>query len=96
MKLLPSELLASVQLLPTLCSDNLGATCLSVNLVFHSRMKHLTIDYHFIRDLVQSSDQHVVYVSVDYQLVDALIKPLSRSRIFSLYNKICVISSTPS
>ena len=63
-KSLLSELLAPMQLPPTLFSDNLGATYLSANSAFHSRMKHLTIDYHFVRDLVQSSELCVVHIFV--------------------------------
>ncbi len=37
---------------PTLLCDNLGATHLSFKLVQHSRMKHIQIDIHFVRDLV--------------------------------------------
>jgi len=32
--------------------DNIGTTYLCVNHVFHTRMKYLAIDYHFVRDLV--------------------------------------------
>ena len=95
-KSLLSKLLTPMQLLPTLFSDNLGATYLSTNLVVPSRMKHLAIDYHFVRDLVQSSELRVVHVSTCDQLADALTKPLSRSHLFSLCNKICVITRTPS
>ena len=96
MKSLLSELLALVQLPPTLFSNNLGATYLSINPIFHSRMKHLAIDYHFVRDLVQSFEPCVVHVSAGNQLTDALTKSLSRSRIFYLCNKIDVIFDTPS
>ena len=89
------DLLALVQLPPTLFSDNFGVTYLSVNLVFNSRIKHLVIDYHCVRDLVQSSMLCVVHVSIGNQLVDAVTKSLSRSRIFSLCNKIGVIFGTP-
>ena len=95
-KSLLSELLAPVQLLPTMFSDNLGATYLSANPVFHSCMKHLANDYHFDWDLVQSSKLRVVHVSSGDQLADALTKPLSRSRLFFLCNKIGVITDTPS
>jgi hypothetical protein len=37
---------------PSLLCDNLGATHLSFNLVHHSRMKHIQIDLHFVRDQV--------------------------------------------
>ncbi|XP_019085503.1 PREDICTED: uncharacterized protein LOC109126424 [Camelina sativa] len=35
---------------PTIYYDNVGATYLCANPVFHSRMKHIAIDYHFIRE----------------------------------------------
>ena len=44
LKSLLSELLVTVQSSPTLFSDNLGATHLFINPVFHSYMKHLAID----------------------------------------------------
>ena len=33
---------------PIVLSDNLGATCLSVNLIRHSHYKHVEIDIHFV------------------------------------------------
>ena len=96
MKSLLQELLAQVQLLPTLFSDNLGVTYLSANLVFHSRMKHLVNDYHFVCDLLQSSELSIVHVFAGDQLADALTKSLSRSSLFSLYNKIGILSVTSS
>ena len=58
--------------------DNVGATNLCANLVFHSRMKHVALDYHFICDQVQNGLLRVAYVSSIDQLVDALTKPLPR------------------
>ncbi|GJV71329.1 gag/pol polyprotein [Tanacetum coccineum] len=39
--------------------DNLGATYLSANPIFHARTKHVEIDYHFIRDKVAQGDLRV-------------------------------------
>jgi len=39
---------------PVIYCDNVGATNLCSNMVFHSYMKHLAIDFHFIRDQVQN------------------------------------------
>ena len=95
-KSLLSELLIPVQSPPTLFLDNLGATYLFTNPIFHSRMKHLAIDYHFVHDLVQSSKLLAAHVSVGDQLVDALTKSLSHTRLLSLCNKISIVSGTPS
>ncbi|OMO75963.1 Reverse transcriptase, RNA-dependent DNA polymerase [Corchorus capsularis] len=39
---------------PQLFCDNVGATYLSANPVCHSKMKHLALDYHFVRQHVSS------------------------------------------
>jgi len=47
-----NELQYSVKQVPVIYCDNIGATQLSSNPVFHSRMKHVSIDFHFIRERV--------------------------------------------
>lgn len=81
---------------PAVFCDNVGATYLSVNPVFHSLMKHLTLDFHFVRENVRSGSLRVTHVSTKDQLADALTKPLSRARFHDLINKIGVVSLPPS
>uniref|UniRef100_A0A2N9I718 Integrase catalytic domain-containing protein n=1 Tax=Fagus sylvatica TaxID=28930 RepID=A0A2N9I718_FAGSY len=76
--------------------DNVGATQLCSNPVFHSRMKHVAIDYHFIRDQVQNGILRVAHVSSADQLADALTKPLHRIRFQDLKSKIGLLSRAPS
>ena len=59
-------------------------------------MNHVAIDYHFIRDQVQSGALRVTHVSSADQLADALTKPLPRSRFQELRVKIGVSSEAPS
>ncbi|XP_016648868.1 PREDICTED: uncharacterized mitochondrial protein AtMg00810-like [Prunus mume] len=61
---------------PILHSDNLSALALSANPVLHSRIKHMDIDFHFIREKVQNKDLIVQYVSTDEQVADILTKGL--------------------
>lgn len=53
------ELGVCIQQVPTIYCDNLGATHYSVNPVFHSRMKHLALDFHFVREEVQRGSLRV-------------------------------------
>lgn len=68
--------------------DNVGATNLCPNLIFHSCMKHVDLDYHFIREQVQSSALLVTLISSIYQLGDVLTKSLPRTRFLFLKAKI--------
>ncbi|CAL2226755.1 unnamed protein product [Prunus armeniaca] len=61
---------------PIIHSDNMSALALSVNPVFHSRIKHLEIDYHFVRERVQCRDLVVQYIPTDGQVADILSKGL--------------------
>jgi len=50
------ELHVCIPTTPAIYCDNLGATYLAVNPVVHSRMKHIAIDIHFVRDHVRSNN----------------------------------------
>ena len=75
--------------------DNFDAMNLCANPVFHSRMKYMALDYHFIPEQVQSSILRVAHVSSTNQLTDALMKPLPRQQFQLLKTKIR-LSSQPS
>lgn len=73
---------------PVIYCDNVGATYLCANPIFHSRMKHIALNYHFIRQLVQSKFLRVAHVSSKDQIADALTKPVTRSLLHNHLNKI--------
>ena len=86
------ELAISPTSTPTIYCDNVGTTYLCANPVFHSRMKHIAIDFHFVREKVQNGSLRVSHVSSNDQLADALTKPLPHLRLNGLRIKIGVHS----
>lgn len=91
-----TELGLTLQAPPVVYCDNLGATFLCANPVFHTRMKHVALDYHFIRGQIQHGMLRVAHINTKDQLADALTKPLNRAQFHHLRNKIGVVSPPPS
>lgn len=61
---------------PCLWCDNLGATYLSANPVFHARAKHIEIDFHFVCERVWKKQLRVRLISTDDQPADGFTKAL--------------------
>ncbi|GAA0144099.1 transmembrane signal receptor [Lithospermum erythrorhizon] len=74
------ELHVPISAAPVLWCDNLGATFLSANPVFHARTKHIEIDFHFVREKVARKELVVRFISTKESLADILTKPLSHVR----------------
>ncbi|KAL8153808.1 hypothetical protein V2J09_011568 [Rumex salicifolius] len=63
-------------------------TGLVIHAVFHSRMKHIALAFHFVREQVQKGLLRVSYISTNDQLADVLTKPLFRSKFNELCSKL--------
>ena len=71
-----AELGVSLRAPPCLWCDNLGATYLSANPVFHARAKHIEIDFHFVRERVAQKQLQVRLIPYKDQLADGFTKAL--------------------
>ena len=68
--------------------DNQSCIELLENLVFHDRLKHIEMKYHFIRDLVQRGTLKLQYIRIDEQIVDIPTKPLTTSKFVYFRDKL--------
>ena len=63
-------------------------TFLSIS--FHSKMKYIAINFHFVCDHVVNENLIMPYISTKDQLANALTKPLSRQLFLRIQSKIGV------
>jgi hypothetical protein len=92
-KALLCELGVSLHVPPCLWCDNLGATYLSANPIFHARTKHIEIDFHFVRERVASKDIAIKFISSKDQLADGFTKALP-VKLFEDFKRNLNLSST--
>jgi hypothetical protein len=55
---------------------HMGANFLSANPVFHARMKHIEVDYHFVQERVLKRLLEIDFISSKDQVVDSFTKAL--------------------
>jgi hypothetical protein len=76
--------------------DNLGATYLMANPVFHAHTKHIEIDFYFVRERVASGDLNVRFISTSDQLADMFTKPATRQMLDRFKSNLNLVRSSSS
>ena len=83
--------LSSAELEPTIIHcDNQSCIKLSENPVFHDRLKHIEMRYHYVRDMVQKNILSIQYFLTAEQIADILTKPLSLTKFVYFGDKLGV------
>ncbi|GKD10037.1 retrovirus-related pol polyprotein from transposon TNT 1-94, partial [Tanacetum coccineum] len=75
--------------------DSKSAIALSCNTVQHSRMKHIAVRYHFIKEQVENEVVELYFVKTAYQLSDIFTKTLTTECFKFLINLLVMQSITP-
>ena len=57
--------------------DNQSSICMTRNLQFHGRSKHIGIKYHFVHEQVKESNIEILYCPMEEMVADMLTKRLS-------------------
>lgn len=76
----------------SLWCDNLGATYVSANPVFHARAKHVEIDFHFVRERVARKQLDIRFIPSNDQLANGFTKPLSTQKFEEFRNNLNLVS----
>nr|GEV01530.1 hypothetical protein [Tanacetum cinerariifolium] len=80
--------------IPIYC-DSKSTIAISCNPVQHSRTKHITVRYHFIKEHVEKGMIELYFVKTDYQLADLLTKALPVDRFNYLVRRLDMRSLSP-
>ena len=70
--------------------DNIGATYLSANPVFHARTKH-KVDYHFVRERVAKKLLDIRFIPTNDQVADGFTKALSWRKLEEFKNNLNLV-----
>lgn len=77
----------------TVFSDSNSAIQLAANPIFHERIKHIEVDWHFFRDKIKERLIQSEYVPTNHQVADILTKSLSQEQHIHLMSKIGVLNT---
>ena len=80
--------------IPVIWCDNVSTITLFANPIFHSRTKHLEVDYHFTREKVLRKQLQIGFVSGRNNFTDIFTKSLP-TPLFCVHRSKLLVDSSP-
>ena len=72
--------------------NNKDSLNLTANLIFHSQIKHIQIQYHAIQNYVERGKIQLQYIQTDEMLADNLIKALNQIKFEQMIKRLDLIN----
>ena len=83
---LMKELGIKMVLMILLC-DSMSAICLAKNMIYHKRIKHIDVQYHYIRKVIENDKVRVLKVGTHENMANMLTKPMQVEKLkWSLFS----------
>ena len=75
--------------------DNRSAIAMAMNPAFHARIKHIDVQYHFIRKLITDGKIKLSFCGTNEQTADIFTKslPLAKHEFFTMQLRVCNFES---
>ena len=51
------------------------------NPTYHARTKHISVQFHFVRELIEAGELEFKFIGTDFQVADFLTKGLAREKL---------------
>ncbi|TYI90226.1 hypothetical protein E1A91_D03G106700v1 [Gossypium mustelinum] len=80
--------------LPIIWCDNSSTVSVVENPTHHTKMKHVEIDHHFIREKILAGQLQVNFVPSAQQIADVLTKPVTPKLFSSFRHALRVLNSS--
>jgi hypothetical protein len=71
--------------------DNMGVRYLASNPISHGRMKHVEVNFHFVRDRVAHKLLEVRFISTNDQIADGFTKAISQGQLLEFQHNLNLI-----
>ena len=72
--------------------DNLAAISIAKNPIHHDRTKHVEIDRHFIKEMIEEGILHLIHTLTSLQVANIFTKALTRMKFKELISKLGMTS----